>query len=108
MNLLVTIVTPSYNSAATIEATIESVLTQSYPQIEYIIMDGGSTDETVAIARQLRQQANTDLRAGSRTADAINKGWRRRRGDGGVAQRDDRYLPGRSKRRSAISRRIPT
>ena len=49
---LVSIVTPSLNSAAWIKATIESVLAQDYPRLEYIIMDGGSTDETHSILRR--------------------------------------------------------
>jgi glycosyltransferase involved in cell wall biosynthesis len=49
---LVTIVTPSYNQGAFIRATIESVLAQDYPHIEYIIMDGDSHDATASIARE--------------------------------------------------------
>lgn len=49
---LVTIVTPSFNQARYIRKTIESVLSQTYPNIEYIVMDGGSTDGTVRILEE--------------------------------------------------------
>ncbi|MCP4421055.1 MAG: glycosyltransferase, partial [Chloroflexi bacterium] len=48
----ITVVTPSYNQGQFIEATIRSVLLQQYPNVEFIIMDGGSTDDTVEIIRR--------------------------------------------------------
>jgi glycosyltransferase len=50
--LTISIITASYNSVETIEATMQSVLSQTYPDIEYIIVDGGSTDGTVDVIRR--------------------------------------------------------
>ena len=58
---LVTVVTPSYNQGRFIRATIESVLSQDYPNLEYIIMDGGSTDETAAVVNDYASRLTLSL-----------------------------------------------
>lgn len=50
----ISIVTPSFNSVHTIRETIESVANQDYPNVEHIIVDGGSTDGTLEILKSIR------------------------------------------------------
>lgn len=92
----ISIVTPSYNQARFLERTIRSVLEQNYPGLEYIIMDGGSTDESVPIIERYASSLAywTSGPDGGQTA-AINSGWRRAGGEV-VAwlNSDDFYLPG--------------
>ena len=92
---LVSIVTPSFNQGRFIRDTLESVLSQSYPRIEYLVMDGGSTDDTVAILRQYRDRLTWVSEPDRGQAHAINKGWRRARGSiVAYLNSDDTYLPG--------------
>jgi glycosyltransferase involved in cell wall biosynthesis len=78
----VSIITPSYNQGAFIGATIESVLAQTYPNIEYILIDGGSTDETMAVVEQYRHRIDIVVHERDRgQSDAINKGFRLATGD---------------------------
>lgn len=94
-NPLVTVVTPSYNQGQFIRATIESVLSQDYPGIEYIIMDGGSTDETASVVKDYASRLTFISEKDRGQSHAINKGFRMARGSVlGWLNSDDVYLPG--------------
>ena len=97
-SILVSIVTVCFNSAATIRQTIESVLNQTYKNIEYIIIDGKSTDETVQIAEQYLQAFDGRMQIISEPDkgiyDAMNKGIRMSSGELiGIINSDDFYEP---------------
>lgn len=76
-SIKVSIVTPSYNQGRFLKRTIESVLNQSYPNIEYIVMDGGSSDESVAILQSYGDRFAWVSEKDNGQTDAINKGLRR-------------------------------
>src|SRR5262249_44705237 len=89
------VITPSYNQASYLERTICSVIGQGYPELEYFVMDGGSTDGTVAIleryAGQLEFVSQTD---GGQSA-AVNEGFQRSSGEiVGWINSDDYYAEG--------------
>lgn len=94
MKPLVTIVTPCFNSARFIDATIKSVLSQTYSPIEYIIIDGGSTDDTSTIAQKYSDQLIFISEPDSGQSNAINKGWKLANGQiVAWLNADDRYYP---------------
>lgn len=92
---LVSIITPSYNQGMFIKATIDSVLNQDYPNIEYLVMDGGSTDNTVEILKSYGDKIQWVSEKDAGQADAVNKGIRRAKGQIiGWLNSDDTYLEG--------------
>lgn len=92
----ITIVTPSLNQGRYIEAAIQSVLDQGYPNLEYIVRDGGSTDETIDVLRRYETDLSlVTIEPDAGPADALNKAFTAATGDIlGWLNADDLYLPG--------------
>ena len=94
--MTISIITATYNSANTLRDTFESVLSQSYQDIEYIVIDGNSTDGTVDLIKEFEPKFNGKLRWISEPDkglyDAMNKGLKMATGDVvGILNSDDFY-----------------
>lgn len=92
----ITIVTPSFNQGYYLESTMISVLNQDYPNLEYIVMDGGSTDGSVGIIKKYADRLSYwESNQDKGQADAIFRGFDRSKGDVlGWVNSDDLLLPG--------------
>lgn len=106
---LVTVITPSFNQGAYIEQTILSVLNQTYRNIQYIVIDGGSEDETMDIIKKYEDRIDIVISEKDRgQSDAINKGFRLSRGDlTGWINSDDILYPECVEKIAALYARRP-
>jgi glycosyltransferase involved in cell wall biosynthesis len=92
---LVSIVTPTYNQAEFLRDTLDSVLSQDYPRIEYLVLDDGSTDETPKILAEYSDRVVSERQTNRGQTPTINTGWERAQGEILTwLNSDDTLLPG--------------
>lgn len=100
---LVTIITPAYNRATLVAETIESVLSQDYPNLEYIVLDDGSADETLEVIKRYDGRIRWESHPNMGETRTVNKGFELAQGEIiGVVNSDDPLLPG------AVSKLVAT
>ena len=92
---LVSVVTPSFNTGRFIGEAVDSVLSQDYRNLEYIVMDGGSTDRTISELKRFGNRINWVSERDRGQSDALNKGFLKAKGQiFGWLNSDDTYAPG--------------
>jgi len=92
---LVTVITPAYNQGIFLRDTIESVLSQDYPNIELVVLNDGSTDETEQILQEYTGRIKWETQKNMGQTPTINKGWAQTNGEIITwLNSDDTYLPG--------------
>ncbi len=109
MNVLVSVITPSFNQASYLEYTLQSVQGQDYPAVEHLVVDGGSTDGSIEIIRRhAHRLAWWVSEPDQGQAEAINKGLQRASGEiVAWLNSDDLYLPGAISRAAAVMQANP-
>lgn len=104
----ISVITPSFNQGRFIRRTIESVLSQGYPDLEYIVMDGGSTDETLSVLKSYGDRIKWVSEKDKGQSDAINKGIKLSTGEiVAYLNSDDLYEKGALDRVAAFFRENP-
>jgi glycosyltransferase involved in cell wall biosynthesis len=105
----ISLVTPCFNASKTIRRTLSSVAAQGYPDLEYIVSDGGSRDGTLEIVEEFRHMiAHIDSRKDKNAADAVNRGFRVATGQiRGYINADDILMPGALARVAEAFRQHP-
>lgn len=107
-SLKISIITPSFNQGMFIEETITSVMDQNYPNTEHIVVDAGSTDNTLQILKKFGHKIKWISEPDNGQSDAINKGIKMATGDIiAFINSDDYYLPGAFKKVIAYFEKHP-
>lgn len=92
---LVTVITPAYNRASYLDETILSILNQDYPNLEYIVLDDGSADNTLKVIKKYQDRLRWDTHKNMGETNTVNKGFAMAKGEIiGVVNSDDPLLPG--------------